>query len=126
MYDNNFVTCLLGMSQQEQKESESTLTSGFTPVIYYGSREPKQSVTETDRIIFQMMDDIKSIPIKSSDTLCEEEKQKQEEKPHHGIIWRFRIILSSIIILLLVIGKISHELYSINHIHFSLFSNNCR
>lgn len=41
---------------KEENISSSTIASTITP--YYGSRTPKQSVIETDRVIFQMMDDI--------------------------------------------------------------------
>lgn len=41
-----------------EAENKSTSTFATTVVPYYGSREPKQSIVETDRVIFQMMDDI--------------------------------------------------------------------
>lgn len=41
-----------------EQENKSTSTFATTVVPYYGSREPKQSIIETDRVIFQMMDDI--------------------------------------------------------------------
>lgn len=43
-----------------EPENKSTSTFATTVVPYYGSREPKQSIIETDRVIFQMMDDIQS------------------------------------------------------------------
>lgn len=41
---------------REENISSSTIASTIIP--YYGSRTPKQSVIETDRVIFRMMDDI--------------------------------------------------------------------
>lgn len=41
-----------------EQENRSTSTFATTVVPYYGSREPKQSIVETDRVIFQMIDDI--------------------------------------------------------------------
>ncbi|GAA5809614.1 hypothetical protein MFLAVUS_003025 [Mucor flavus] len=41
-------------------ENKSTSTFATTVVPYYGSRAPKQSVVETDRIILDMMDDIQA------------------------------------------------------------------
>lgn len=41
-------------------ENKSTSTFATTVVPYYGSRAPKQSVIETDRIILDMMDDIQA------------------------------------------------------------------
>jgi hypothetical protein len=42
--------------EQENNKSNSTIASTVVP--YYGSRAPKQSIIETDRVLFQMMDDI--------------------------------------------------------------------
>lgn len=40
------------------EENKSISTFASTVVPYYGSRAPKQSILETDRVLFQMMDDI--------------------------------------------------------------------
>lgn len=88
--------------------SDSSISTSTIP--YYGSREPKQSIKETDRVIFQMMDDIQisktTIKEKGNDIEIYKQDSLIVEKPttHHGILWRFRIVLSSIIILLLVVG----------------------
>ncbi|EPB84790.1 hypothetical protein HMPREF1544_08433 [Mucor circinelloides 1006PhL] len=92
--------------------STSSNTSISTSTIpYYGSREPKQSIKETDRVIFQMMDDIQisktAFKEKGNDVELYSQEPVIVEKPtaatHHGILWRFRIVLSSIVILLLVV-----------------------
>ncbi|GAN02702.1 hypothetical protein MAM1_0026d02148 [Mucor ambiguus] len=93
--------------------SNSSISTSTIP--YYGSREPKQSVKETDRVIFQMMDDIQisktAFKEKGNDLeLYSQEPvivDKSSAAIHHGILWRFRIVLSSIIILLLVVGTFS-------------------
>lgn len=43
--------------------SENNSTTS-TVIPYYGSRVPKQSIVETDRVIFQMMDDVKNTILK--------------------------------------------------------------
>ena len=88
--------------------SDSSISTSTIP--YYGSREPKQSIKETDRVIFQMMDDIQISKTTIKEKGNEIEIYKQDplivEKltTHHGLLWRFRIVLSSIIIILLVVG----------------------
>ncbi|CEP07607.1 hypothetical protein [Parasitella parasitica] len=92
--------------------TSSNSSISTTTIPYYGSREPKQSIKETDRVIFQMMDDIQisktTIQEKAGDVEAYKELDsftcKKPAAKHHGILWRFRIVLSSIVILLLVVG----------------------
>lgn len=91
--------------QQENIASTSNSshnsTSSFGKVPYYGSREPKQSIIETDRVIFQMMDDMH---IKPSTRDLEKQDEVSPKTTQTSVLWRFRIILSSILILVLVVG----------------------
>jgi hypothetical protein len=91
----------------ENPASNSSRNSTFvsSTVPYYGSREPKQSIIETDRVIFQMMDDIQ-IKSTSKDT-----EKPEENRPQISIMWRFRIIFCSILILLLVVGTFPIYIY---------------
>jgi hypothetical protein len=106
--------------------SISTIASTVVP--YYGSREPKQSVIETDRVIFQMMDDIQitvqpklnkqegtskwlyrvgiytKYIIESLYGKEDSDKLVPVSTTRNGLLWKFRIVFSSIIILLLVVG----------------------
>ncbi|KAL9537102.1 hypothetical protein MBANPS3_012081 [Mucor bainieri] len=97
------------VANNSNTSSNSSISTSTIP--YYGSREPKQSIKETDRVIFQMMDDLQinktSFKEKGNDAeLYSQEPvivDKSLAATHHGILWRFRIVLSSIIILLLVV-----------------------
>lgn len=98
------------VANNSNTSSNSSISTSTIP--YYGSREPKQSIKETDRVIFQMMDDIQinktTFKEKGNDLeLYSQEPvtvDKSSAATQHGILWRFRIVLSSIIILLLVVG----------------------
>ncbi|KAI8647188.1 hypothetical protein BD408DRAFT_427927 [Parasitella parasitica] len=91
--------------------TSSNSSISTTTIPYYGSREPKQSIKETDRVIFQMMDDIQINKTVIKEKAGDVEAYKQQDPfavekvvaRHHGILWRFRIVLSSIVILLLVV-----------------------
>ncbi|KAL0141013.1 hypothetical protein V8B55DRAFT_1448245 [Mucor lusitanicus] len=97
------------VANNSNTSSNSSISTSTIP--YYGSREPKQSIKETDRVIFQMMDDIQinktTFKEKGNDLeLYSQEPvivDKASAATQHGILWRFRIVLSSIIILLLVV-----------------------
>ncbi|KAI8335663.1 hypothetical protein EDC96DRAFT_548158 [Choanephora cucurbitarum] len=92
------------MAQQKSDSKSSSTVS--TSVPYYGSREPKQSVIETDKLIFEMMDDMSKLT-KNQSTQEKQEHQEHEElesQKHIPITtWRTRIVLVSFIIILLVI-----------------------
>ncbi|KAI8098240.1 uncharacterized protein B0P05DRAFT_582590 [Gilbertella persicaria] len=83
----------------QQKSDSKSNSSSFVP--YYGSREPKQSVVETDRLIFQMMDDILKTTYKEQDYL--EEPEEHHYNPH---LWRFRTVIVFIMVLLIVVATV--------------------
>ncbi|KAI8974953.1 hypothetical protein BDB01DRAFT_853607 [Pilobolus umbonatus] len=71
---------------------------------YYGSRQPLQSIGETDRVIFKMMDDMHAA------TLLDKEKEDVVEEVQtqksHPLSWRCRIVTGSILIIFVVLGTI--------------------
>ncbi|OBZ81829.1 hypothetical protein A0J61_10123 [Choanephora cucurbitarum] len=91
------------MAQQKSDSKSSSTVS--TSVPYYGSREPKQSVIETDKLIFEMMDDMSKMAKKQSTQEQQEQEELEAQKDIPITTWRTRIILVSFIIILLVIGK---------------------
>ncbi|KAI8374853.1 hypothetical protein BD560DRAFT_465931 [Blakeslea trispora] len=104
----NLVASALFNCQMTQQKSDSKSNSTMsTSVPYYGSREPKQSVTETDRLIFQMIDDMSKM---KDCQLKEEEQEVKEElqiqKYHPTTIWRIRITLISVMVILIVVATI--------------------
>ncbi|GAA5801720.1 hypothetical protein HPULCUR_007172 [Helicostylum pulchrum] len=85
-------------------ENKSTSTFATTVVPYYGSRAPKQSVIETDRIILDMIDDIQA-------TIQAQEWDNMKIVPisstkRNVIFWKLRIVLCAIILLLLVVATV--------------------
>jgi hypothetical protein len=101
------------MTRQDQSSSTANSlqisTSSSSTIPYYGSREPKQSNIETDRVIFQMMDDIQIKSMQSNDT--EKQQEVSSKLTQNSVLWRFRIVLSSILILLLVVGTFKSYQY---------------
>ncbi|KAI7898867.1 uncharacterized protein BX663DRAFT_555415 [Cokeromyces recurvatus] len=94
----------------ENKKPSSSATTNTIP--YYGSRVPKQSVIETDRALFQMMDALSSTEKKAiiirEDTIMdlEHNNTKQDDVKKHGLLWKFRIILGSMLMLLFVAATV--------------------
>ncbi|KAI9475400.1 MAG: hypothetical protein EXX96DRAFT_540002 [Benjaminiella poitrasii] len=89
------------------RTTAASISSNNVP--YYGSREPKLSVAETDRVIFQMMDTMstdKSIIIQEEDLLTDDATEQSQVNKAHGFLWRFRVILSSTLILLVVTATV--------------------
>ncbi|KAI9246864.1 hypothetical protein BY458DRAFT_560503 [Sporodiniella umbellata] len=78
----------------------STCTVASTVTPYYGSRVPKPSADETDRVIFQMMDDLKTVKEESTET-----DTLQTDKTTRDWVWNLRMVLLSVMMILFVIGK---------------------
>ncbi|KAI8377522.1 uncharacterized protein BYT42DRAFT_645135 [Radiomyces spectabilis] len=88
------------------------MSDSCTSIPYYGSKAPKQSVKETEEVLFQMMDDLqdaaKDIPRReSSEQVNNNQKDIEKGKSQdHQCLWKLRIIFMALIILITIIVTI--------------------
>ncbi|KAI9356339.1 hypothetical protein BD770DRAFT_411264 [Pilaira anomala] len=87
-------------------ETTSISTVASTVVPYYGSRAPKRSVIETDRIIIQMIDDIQKNHLPEKQDWETTTATTRSVPMTHTIFWKLRIVLCSIFLLLLVVATV--------------------